>query len=42
VDISPFVTVVGAALSVTVGASDSTTTSADCEADPPGPVHFNV
>jgi hypothetical protein len=42
VDIPPLATVVGEAASVTVGAGETTTTSADCEAWPPGPVQVNT
>jgi len=41
-DMPPPVTVVGDAARVTVGAAELTTTSADCEADPPGPVQVSV
>ncbi len=41
-EIAPLVTVVGIAASVTVGAGVVTTTSADCEAEPPAPVHVSV
>jgi hypothetical protein len=42
VDMPPLATVVGDADSVTVGAGEATTTSADCEADPPGPLQVSV
>jgi hypothetical protein len=42
VALPPLATVVGEADSVTVGAGESTTTSADCEADPPAPVQVSV
>jgi hypothetical protein len=35
-------TVVGKAASATVGAAEVTTTSVDCEAEPPAPVQVNV
>ena len=38
----PAATVVGEAVSVTMGVCVVTTTSADCAADPPGPVHVKV
>ena len=41
-DESPFDTVVGEADSVTAGAAAVTTTSADCAAEPPGPVQVSV
>jgi hypothetical protein len=41
-DMPPLTTLAGEAASVTVGASRVTTTSADCEADPPGPVQVSV
>ena len=41
VDVPPLATVVGEAASLTVGADETTTTSADCEAWPPGPVQVN-
>ncbi len=41
-EIAPLVTVVGAADSVSVGAGLVTTTAADCEAEPPAPVHVSV
>jgi hypothetical protein len=41
-DMPPSVTVVGDAERVTVGAAELTTTSADCEADPPGPLQVRV
>jgi len=41
-ELSPLVTVVGAAVNVTVGAGRVTTTSADCEAEPPVPVQVRV
>lgn len=41
-DIPPLLTVVGEADRVTVGAGEVTMTSADCEADPPGPVQVSV
>jgi len=41
-DMPPLATVVGEAVSVTVGVEETTTTSADCEADPPGPVQVSV
>jgi hypothetical protein len=41
-DMPPPATVVGDAERVTVGAAESTTTSADCAADPPGPVQVSV
>jgi hypothetical protein len=42
VDVPPLAMVVGDADSVTVGEGELTTTSADCEADPPGPVQVRV
>jgi len=42
VDIPPLATVVGEADKVTVGAGETTTTSADCEACPPGPVQVKT
>ena len=39
---SPLATVDGDAASVIVGAGEITTTSADCEADPPGPEQVSV
>jgi hypothetical protein len=42
VDMPPLATVVGDAVRVTVGDGEVTTTSADCEEDPPGPVHVKV
>ena len=42
VDSPPSATVVGDADSVAAGAAAVTTTSADCEAVPPGPVHVSV
>jgi hypothetical protein len=36
------VTVLGDALNVTVGAVEDTTTSVDCEREPPGPVQVKV
>ncbi len=39
---APLVMVVGEAASVTVGAGSVTTTSADCEAEPPAPVQVSV
>jgi hypothetical protein len=42
VDVPPLAIVVGDADSVTVGASVVTTTSADWEADPPGPLQVSV
>jgi hypothetical protein len=42
VDSPPSATVVGDADSVAAGAAEVTTTSADCEAVPPGPVHVSV
>jgi hypothetical protein len=42
VDVPPLEIVVGDADSVTVGASEVTTTSADREADPPGPLQVSV
>ena len=41
-EVLPLVTVVGEADSVSVGAGLVTTTSADCEAEPPAPVHVSV
>jgi hypothetical protein len=41
-DVPSLVTVDGDALKVTEGAEEDTTTSADCEREPPGPVHVNV
>jgi hypothetical protein len=41
-EVAPLTTVVGDADSVTVGAAEVTTTSADCEAEPAGPVQVNV
>ncbi len=38
----PLATVVGEAASVTVGAGSVTTTSVDCEAEPPVPVQVSV
>jgi hypothetical protein len=37
----PGATVVGSAVRVTVGTGVATTTSADCDADPPGPVQVS-
>ncbi len=42
VDEAPLPTVVGLALSVTVGAAEVTVTVADCDALPPLPVHVSV
>jgi len=42
VDVPPTGTVVGEAVSVTVGAVAITTTSVDCVAEPFGPVHVSV
>jgi hypothetical protein len=42
VDTPPLATVVGDADRVTVGEDDVTATSADCVADPPGPVQVSV
>ncbi len=42
VDMPPSATVVGEAVSVTVGACEVTTICADCETDPPGPVQVSV
>jgi hypothetical protein len=42
VDSPPLATVVGDADSVAAGAAEVTTTSADCEAVPPGPVQVSV
>lgn len=42
VDVPSVATVVGVAANVTAGAGAVTTTSADCEAEPPGPVHVSV
>jgi len=42
VELPPLATVVGEAVSVTVGAGAVTTTSADCEAEPAGPVQVSV
>jgi hypothetical protein len=42
VELAPLATVVGAAVNVTVGAGPVTTTSADCEAEPPVPVQVRV
>jgi hypothetical protein len=39
VELVPFVTVLGAALNVTIGDADVTETVADCVALPPEPVH---
>ncbi len=41
-DMPPAATVVGDAVRVTVGVAEVTTTSADCEALPPGPVQVSV
>jgi hypothetical protein len=41
-DALPVATVVGNAESVTAGAAEVTTTSADCEAEPPGPLQVSV
>lgn len=41
VEAAPAFTVLGAALSVTIGALAETVTVADCVADPPGPVQVN-
>jgi hypothetical protein len=41
-DMPPAATVVGEACSVTAAAAEVTTTSADCELDPPGPVQVKV
>jgi hypothetical protein len=41
VELLPLVTVAGVAVSLTVGAA-TVTTSADCEAEPPGPVQVNM
>jgi hypothetical protein len=41
-DMPPLPTVVGDADSVTVGEAEATTTSADWEADPPGPLQVSV
>ncbi len=40
-ELAPLATVVGVAASVTVGAGSVTTTWADCEAEPPAPVHVS-
>jgi hypothetical protein len=42
VEIAPLATVLGLALSVTVGAAEVTVTVADCAAVPPLPVQVNV
>jgi len=42
VDMPPLAIVAGDAASVTVGAGEVTTTSADCEAEPPGPVQVST
>jgi hypothetical protein len=42
VDMPPGATVVGEAVSVTVGEGEVTPTSADCEADPPAPVQVSM
>lgn len=42
VDVPPLAVVVGDADSVTAGEGEVATTSADCEADPPGPVQVSV
>jgi hypothetical protein len=42
VDSPRLLTVVGEAVSVTVGAGCVTTTSADCEDEPPVPLHVSV
>jgi hypothetical protein len=39
---APPATVVGKAPSVTVGTADVTTTSVDCETEPPAPVQVSV
>jgi hypothetical protein len=41
-DMPPLATVVGEAVRFTVGAGEVTTTSADWEADPPGPVQVRL
>ncbi len=41
-ELAPLVTVVGEADSVSAGAGLVTTTAADCEAEPPTPVHVSV
>lgn len=42
VELPPFVTVLGLALKLTVGAGDATVTVADCAALPPVPVQLKV
>jgi hypothetical protein len=42
VELVPLVTLLGAAVSVTIGAGELTVTVADCAALPPGPVHVRV
>ena len=41
-ELPPMPTVVGTALKVTAGAAVVTTTSADCDAEPPAPVQVKV
>jgi len=41
-ELAPLATVVGVAVSVTVGAVESTITSADCDPVPPAPLQVNV
>ena len=42
VELLPFATLVGLAMRATVGAAALTVTSADWEAEPPGPVQVSV
>jgi hypothetical protein len=42
VDLPPLATLVGLALIETVGAGEETLTVADCDAEPPAPVHVRV
>jgi hypothetical protein len=42
IDVPPLPTVVGDAASITAGVGEATTTSADCDAEPPVPVQVNV
>ena len=42
VELMPLVTVLGAALSVTMGVGEFTETVADCDAVPPEPVHVSA
>lgn len=41
-ELPPAATVVGTAVKVTVGAGVATTTSADCDDEPPGPVQVST